>query len=99
MRAQRALQTARDTDMTARIVFLVMLMTISAPALAYIGPGAGITLFSSIWGIIVAAVVGLFAILRWPFRYMWRRMMRKSRKDTPESNTAEATSSDTSSDQ
>lgn len=52
---------------------------ISAPALAYIGPGSGISLLGGLWGVLVAIVLAIGAILIWPIRYMFRRLRRKRR--------------------
>jgi type VI protein secretion system component VasK len=48
----------------------------TSPALAYVGPGAGLTLLGALWGLIVAVVVSLGFVLLWPLR----RMMRRNRQ-------------------
>lgn len=48
-------------------------LTLSTPALAYIGPGAGITMLGALWGVIVAVVLALGAVLFWPIRALMRR--------------------------
>ena len=40
---------------------------------AYFGPGAGITMLSAVWGVVLAIGFALFAILAWPIRAMLRR--------------------------
>ena len=45
----------------------------SAPALAYIGPGAGITMLGALWGVVVAIVLAIGAVLLWPIRILFRR--------------------------
>lgn len=47
--------------------------TASTPALAYVGPGAGLTLLGALWGLVVAVVVSLGFVLLWPFRKLLRR--------------------------
>lgn len=49
----------------------------SAPALAYIGPGSGISLLGGLWGVLVAIVLAIGAVLIWPIRYAFRRLRRK----------------------
>lgn len=49
------------------------------PALAYVGPGAGLTLVGALWGLIVAVVVSLGFVLMWPLR----RLMRRNRQVSP----------------
>lgn len=45
----------------------------ASPALAYVGPGAGLTLLGALWGLILAVVVSVGFILLWPIRRMIRR--------------------------
>lgn len=61
---------------------LVLLMT-AAPALAYIGPGAGITMLGALWGVIVAIVLALGAVLFWPLRALMRRRKTAAAAATP----------------
>jgi hypothetical protein len=56
-----------------------VLVSVSAPALGYIGPGAGITMLAALWGVVVAIVLALGAVLFWPIRALLRR-----RKGTPD---------------
>ena len=48
----------------------------AAPAQAYIGPGAGITMLGALWGVVVAVALAICAVLFWPIRLL----MRKFRK-------------------
>lgn len=48
-------------------------LVLSGPAWAYVGPGAGISLLSSVVGLIVAVGVALGLVLVWPLRALWRR--------------------------
>jgi len=59
----------------------IVLTLVATPAFAYIGPGAGITMLSALWGIIVAVVLALAAVLFWPIRALLRRR-RKSEAPT-----------------
>jgi len=45
----------------------------AAPAFAYVGPGAGLTLLGALWGLIVAVVLSVGFILLWPVRKLLRR--------------------------
>ena len=45
----------------------------AVPALAYVGPGAGLTLLGALWGLILAVVVSLGFVLLWPLRRLMRR--------------------------
>ncbi len=44
----------------------------SSGALAYVGPGAGLTLLSALWGLVVAVILALGFVVLWPIR-RWRR--------------------------
>lgn len=45
----------------------------AAPALAYIGPGAGLSLLGALWGVVAAVAAALLFLLLWPLRRMMRR--------------------------
>lgn len=51
---------------------MVATMLVSAPAMAYVGPGAGLSLLSALWGLIAAVGIALGFVLFWPIR-RWRR--------------------------
>ena len=63
-----------------RVLLALALLLISVPALAYIGPGAGVSFLGSIWALLIGVVLALGAVLFWPIRYLFRRIRRgKSR--------------------
>lgn len=68
----------------------------SGPALAYIGPGSGISLLGGLWGVLMAIVLAVGAILIWPIRYMFRRLRRKFR-GAPANGPAESVEAERSS--
>ena len=49
-------------------------LTLSGPAMAYIGPGAGITMLGALWGVVVAVFLAIGAVLFWPIRALIRKM-------------------------
>ncbi len=61
---------------------LILLLTLFAwlaaatPALAYIGPGAGISFVGSLFTTLVVALLTIAAILFWPVRYLLRRLRK-----------------------
>ena len=54
-------------------LLLALGLTLSGPALAYIGPGAGITMLGALWGVVVAVALAIGAVLFWPIRALLRR--------------------------
>ena len=67
--------------MLERINLLMMALLMLAPvssALAYIGPGAGISVLGSLLGILATFFVAIGAILFWPLRKWVKR--RKARR-------------------
>jgi membrane protein implicated in regulation of membrane protease activity len=48
------------------------------PALAYVGPGAGLTLLGALWALILAIVMSVGFVLIWPFRRYLRRRRQAS---------------------
>lgn len=63
--------------MRLKIVVAAVVFVQSLPAMAYIGPGSGISLLSSLWGVLVAIMLAIGAVLIWPIRYLFRRLRRK----------------------
>ncbi|HQP94499.1 MAG TPA: alkaline phosphatase family protein, partial [Thermoanaerobaculia bacterium] len=49
----------------------------AAPAAAYVGPGAGIALLSSVGVVLMTLLLALASILIWPFRVLWRLLTGK----------------------
>jgi hypothetical protein len=80
------------------IIPLIMAASIgalwSAPALAYIGPGAGITMLGALWGVVVAIALAIGAVLLWPIRILFRR--RKSAAESMDETMEETSEAETS---
>ena len=62
--------------MKAMVAIALGLSLVATPAFAYIGPGAGITVLGALWGVVVAVVLALAALLVWPLRALFRRRRR-----------------------
>jgi membrane protein implicated in regulation of membrane protease activity len=61
--------------------FLAMAVTIAltlaaTPALAYVGPGAGLSLLGAFWGLLVAILAALAFVVVYPVRRMLRARKR-----------------------
>lgn len=67
----------------AKIIFASLALTLTSPALAYVGPGAGITLIGALWGLIMAVVAALSFIVLWPIRRSLKRR-RMAREGHPQ---------------
>ena len=84
------------------LLFLLLLgALVSAPALAYVGPGAGISVLGSLLGILATIVLAIAAIVMWPLRKMMKKKKAAAAENSAEATTAEADSeqaSDTASD-
>lgn len=52
---------------------LFLLFFAVSPAMAYIGPGAGLSLLGALWGLVAAVGAALLFVLLWPLRRMMRR--------------------------
>ncbi|MCB1885887.1 MAG: hypothetical protein KDG89_18210 [Geminicoccaceae bacterium] len=67
-----------------RVAYLALIVvTLATPAFAYIGPGAGITMLSALWGVVVAVALAIGAVLFWPIRALMRRSRRKADPAAP----------------
>lgn len=71
-----------------RLIFALTLFAgMAAPAAAYIGPGAGLSLLGALWGLLAAVGASLLFIVAWPFRRMLRRK-RSNTQSEAEANSA-----------
>ena len=63
------------------ILLAFILLALASPALAYIGPGAGISVLGSLLSILATIFVAIGAIIFWPLRKYLKR--RKARRESP----------------
>ncbi|WP_459862292.1 hypothetical protein [Endothiovibrio diazotrophicus] len=69
------------------------IVSLSPPAMAYVGPGAGITLLGSLGAVISFLAIAAGGLLAWPIR-MLRQKLKKGRseadrKDAPDETSGE----------
>nr|WP_297459832.1 hypothetical protein [uncultured Halomonas sp.] len=77
------------THMTRLVIVSLLLFTVSSPALAYIGPGAGLSLLGALWGLVAAVGAALLFVLLWPFRRMMRRKREAKKAEAESQQTAQ----------
>lgn len=83
-----------------RTLFMLSLAaaaTLPTAAMAYVGPGAGLSLLGALWALIAAVGVALFFVVAWPVRKMLRkrragRAVETRRDDEPSPEEAMARS-------
>jgi predicted AlkP superfamily phosphohydrolase/phosphomutase len=65
----------------SRLLAVASLIAIlaAAPALAYVGPGAGFALVSGFLVVFTTIVLAFLSLLVWPFRMLWRLQRRRGR--------------------
>lgn len=68
-----------------RIVLFVATMLAAGPALAYLGPGAGLGMLGSLVAVIGAALLAIFGLLILPVRMLLKKRRRQAAPPTAES--------------
>lgn len=66
---------------TTIVALAIILLAPLSPALAYIGPGAGISVVGSLLSIFATFFVAIGAIIIWPLRKLMKR--RKALRESP----------------
>ena len=69
--------------LTALMLAVALTAGVADPALAYVGPGAGLSLFAAFWGLVVAVVGALAFVILWPLRRLLRRNRAKEAAGAP----------------
>jgi membrane protein implicated in regulation of membrane protease activity len=67
----------------AMVVAAVVTMSVT-PAMAYVGPGAGLSLLGAFWGLLVAILAAISFVILYPIRRLVRA--RKRPAETVETN-------------
>jgi len=70
-----------------------------AVANAYVGPGAGLTMLGSLWGLILAIVFVVLGLLILPFKIMRNRMKKNAADTAVDSEKPQEKTSDASTEQ
>lgn len=67
------------------LIALTVVLGFGQDAHAYIGPGAGLSMLGAFWGLVVAVLAAVSFLLFWPVR----KMFRKNKAATPETESQE----------
>lgn len=76
---------------SASLRAFVLIAAVLAPlgaAQAYVGPGAGLSLVSALWGLLCAIGAALLFVIVWPIR-----RLRRKRREARQANSASASAS------
>jgi len=66
-----------------RIVLFVATMLAAGPALAYLGPGAGLGMLGSLVAVIGAVLLAIFGLLILPVRMIMKKRRQQAMKASP----------------
>jgi len=64
------------------IAAIALVSGLSESAMAYVGPGAGVTMLGALWAVLVAIVFVIGGLLVWPIRSLLKNNRRKDRADS-----------------
>ena len=67
-----------------------LILGVMNPAAAYVGPGAGLSLLSALWGLLAAVLAALSFVILWPFRRMLKGRREKATRARPQAQAVES---------
>ncbi|MEQ8327118.1 MAG: hypothetical protein RIE84_01090 [Parvibaculum sp.] len=69
-------------NMTLFLTGLAVSLAVASPAMAYVGPGAGLSVVGALAGVVMAVGAALVFIVGWPVRRMMRRRKLASERSS-----------------
>jgi hypothetical protein len=70
------------------LVILLLASVIVPEANAYVGPGPGLSVLGALWAVIAAVLLALLAVIRWPLRFLLRKLRKKSGPEITDTGSA-----------
>lgn len=70
-------------------VAFVMCACLSLPAMAYVGPGPGLSMIGSLFALVGSVFAALFMVVFWPVRVYYKRWKRRKAGGTAEPKKSE----------
>jgi len=64
------------------LMIMVLIVGTTNTALAYVGPGAGLSLIGALWGLVLSVGAALWFVILWPLRR--RRKRSQQQRDEAE---------------
>lgn len=66
-------------DRRPLVLGIFLLLVFNGPALAYVGPGAGLSLLGTLWGVLIAVLAAVSFLVLWPLRRLLRQRRARGR--------------------
>lgn len=77
----------------SRFSLALVIVAFAQPSLAYVGPGAGLSVLGALWGLILALLAALGFVLMWPLR-RYRHRRAQAAATAPHEHAAERATGD-----
>ena len=67
-------------DRRSLVLGIFLLLLFNGPAFAYVGPGAGLSLLGTLWGVLIAVLAAVSFLVLWPLRRLMRQRRARGRE-------------------